>query len=245
MPFQCFTESLMGARSENQDFALGFYLGSDLIALVCDGLGGYRDGGWAAAAFAHAIQSVATSMPPAPGQTPEQTVTDWLQSAWSQFCQQRQLQRRHEQAQTTFTLAWVSTEFTLVAHAGDSRIYGLDQQQIMWQTRDHNLYQLGIMNGEIDPNKVTAAYGHNALLYRCVGSLKPLEPTIAVYDPITEDQAVVLCSDGVWAQVFDQEWLELVTATDAANCLGSLLRRAVQRGGARADNATAVLVQKV
>jgi serine/threonine protein phosphatase PrpC len=242
MPFQCIRQSLLGGRSDNQDFACSFGLGADLFAVVCDGLGGYPDGGWAATTFAHAIETAVTSLLPAQETSAEQAASDWLQRAWELFCEQHQQQRRHAQAQTTFTLVWINSEFTLAAHAGDSRIYGLSPQQQLWCTQDHNLYQLGVMNGDIDPRKMPAAQGQHGLLYRCVSSQKPLVPTITVHAPISPGQAVLLCSDGLWGQVHDTELLALTRAEDADAELAAILQRAVQRGGARADNATAALI---
>ncbi|RLU01435.1 MAG: serine/threonine-protein phosphatase [Ketobacter sp.] len=243
MPLCCYSESLIGGRSENQDFALSFELGQDVFAVLCDGMGGYADGGWAAATFAQSVKEVVTRHIPEEEVSPEQAMTDWLQRAWLLFCDKHQLQRRHRQAQTTFVLAWLARDFTLVAHAGDSRCYGLRPDAVLWCTQDHNLYELGVMNGDIDPRHTPKAQGQHALLYRSVGRNKPLKPTLTLHPALCPGQALTLCSDGLWSQVRDPEWLALVAAEDAAGSLQALLRTAVQRGGARADNATALLVR--
>jgi len=250
MPLQCFSESLIGARAENQDYVLSFNLGQDCFALVCDGLGGYADGGWASATFARSLQAVVIRNIPAEDAAPEQVMADWLEQAWILFGQAQQQERRNPQAQTTFVLVWLAADFTLVAHAGDSRAYGLDRQQVLWRTRDHNLYELGVMNGDIDPARVPRAQGQGALLYRCVSSQKPLKPVITLHPALLPGQAVALCTDGVWGHTVDQEWVALVSAArsdaghpdNGAGALHRLLNTAVQRGGARADNASALLI---
>ena len=243
MPLCCYSESLVGGRSENQDFALSFELGQDLFAVLCDGMGGYADGGWAATTFAQSVKEAVTLHIPEEDVSPEQAMTDWLERAWTLFCDKHQAQKRHRQAQTTFVLAWLSRDFTLVAHAGDSRCYWLQHDSVLWRTRDHNLYELSVMNGDIDPRIMPKAQGQGALLYRSVGRDKPLKPTLDLHPALTKGQALTLCSDGLWSHVRDPEWLPLVTCEDAKASLLSLLRTAVQRGGARADNATALVVR--
>ncbi len=243
MSLQCYSESLIGARAENQDFSLSFKLGQDVFAVLCDGMGGYPDGGWAAANFAGAVKEAVTRHIPEEDVAPEQAMRDWLQRAWELFCEQHRVQQPHPQAQTTFVLAWLAQDFTLVAHAGDSRCYGLEQGAVLWRTRDHNLYELGVMNGDIDPAQMPLPQGQNALLYRSVGRDKPLKPALSLHPALAQGQALVLCSDGAWAQIRDAEWFALVGSEDAASGLRSLLSTAVERGGDRADNASALLAR--
>lgn len=239
MPFRCITHSLTGARACNEDTVLTFVLGQDRFAILCDGLGGYPDGDWASNTFAHTLQDTITRHLPADETPPRQALEDWLQRAWQRFVQQREQQQRHEQAQTTFALVWLAADFTLAAHAGDSRIYRLDARQVCWRSRDHTLYELGILNGDIDPVATPVPQGQQALLYRSVSSQKPLKPTITEQPALTVGEGVLLCSDGAWLHVSDGEWCTLLTQPDT---LPVLLQRAVERGGDKADNTSAALV---
>lgn len=244
MPFRSFSHSLIGARTRNEDVVATFALGQDQFAILCDGLGGYPDGDWASAQFASAVQEAVTRHIPADDLAPEQALQDWLQRAWQTFCTAREQQQRHEQAQTTFALAWLSGEFTLLAHAGDSRIYCLDSQQLHWRTRDHNLYELGVLNGDIDPLQVPQPHGQHALLYRSVSSQKPLKPTLTRHAALVPGQTVVLCSDGAWLYLTDADWLTLADRRETDARLLRCLETAVQRGGEKADNASAIAIIK-
>ncbi len=239
MPFRCLSHSLTGARARNEDVVLTFALGQDQFAILCDGLGGYPDGDWASTTFAHTLQDTITRHLPADDTPPRQALEDWLQRAWQRFIQLREQQQRHEQAQTTLALAWLAEDFTLTAHAGDSRIYVLDAQQVRWRSRDHTLYELGILNGDIDPVTTPVAQGQQTLLYRCVSSQKPLKPTVTEQAALAAGEGVLLCSDGAWLHVTDAEWCTLLVQPDH---LPELLQRAVERGGDKADNASAALL---
>lgn len=242
MPFRCLSHSLTGARPDNQDRALCFGLGRDQFALLCDGLGGYPDGQWAAATFAEVLRDAITRQIPAEHTPPRQALEHWLQQAWQQFCLRQQQEGRHEQAQTTFTLAWLSDGFCLLAHAGDSRIYRLDARQILWRSQDHNLYALAVLNGDIDPHLHPVPQGRQTLLYRSVSSQKPLKPTISEQPALTCDTALLLCSDGAWQHIPEQDWTGLVGSPDPATRLPQLLQQAVESAGAKADNCSAILL---
>lgn len=242
MPFRTFMHSLIGARPVNEDAMQVFVLGQEQFAVLCDGLGGYPDGKWAAQTFVDALQACITQHIPADDTAPEQALQGWLQLAWQAFCTQHTQQQRHPQAQTTCVVLWLSDSFTLVAHAGDSRAYLLDRQQVLWRSRDHNLYELGVLNGDIDPQQIPLAQGQNALLYRSVGSQKALKPAIHVLPALQAGQLALLCSDGAWQHLQDTDWQTLLTAQDVAAELTALLQSAVLRGGNKADNASAIVL---
>lgn len=243
MPFVCRKVSLQGARGHNEDALRHFSLGQDCFAVLCDGLGGYPDGGWAARTFADAVEQAVTRFIPADDTTPEQALHEWLQRAWQQFCSEQQQQQRDPQAQTTFVLAWASNTFTLITHVGDSRAYVLDGQRIHWRSRDHNLYELGVLNGDIDPQVTPRAQGQQTLLYRTVSSQRALKPTLQLLPALVVGQCVVLCSDGAWHPLQDQDWLTLAQSDDVGRDLHALLQRAVTLAGSKADNASAVVVR--
>ena len=242
MPFRCLSHSLTGSRPQNEDAVLTFTLGQDQFAILCDGLGGYPDGEWASATFAHLVQDTITRHLPADDTPHSQALETWLQQAWQRFCRQREQDGKHEQAQTTFALVWLAADFTLCAHAGDSRIYLLDAQQVHWRSRDHNLYELGILNGDIDPVATPAPQGQQGLLYRSVSSQKPMKPSIAEHPALAAGDAALLCSDGAWLYLQEEEWRTLLATPQPADDLLALLQRAVQRGGEKADNASAALL---
>ncbi len=242
MPFRCLSHSLTGARPQNEDAVLTFTLGQDQFAILCDGLGGYPDGEWASRTFALAVRDAVTRHIPADDTPHPQVLDAWLQQAWQLFCQQREQEKKHEQTQTTFALVWAAADFTLTAHAGDSRIYLLDPQQVHWRSRDHNLYELGILNGDIDPLATPAPQGQQALLYRSVSSQKPLKPSIVEHPALAVGEAALLCSDGAWLYLTEAEWCALLAAELTPVALPTLLQCAVDRGGEKADNASAVLL---
>ncbi|MEZ5505068.1 MAG: protein phosphatase 2C domain-containing protein [Gammaproteobacteria bacterium] len=127
MPFVCREASLQGARGQNEDALRHFSLGQDRVAVLCDGLGGYPDGGWAARTFADAVEQAVTRFIPADDTPPEQALHDWLQRAWQQFCSEQQNQQRDPQAQTTLRLRRLPIpSLPTSLHAGDSALQCVD-----------------------------------------------------------------------------------------------------------------------
>jgi PPM family protein phosphatase len=128
-----------------------------------------------------------------------------------------------------------------VAHLGDSRgcvVY--HDGRIETITRDHSLVKRLEELGHITPEEA-ANYPHRNVLYRALGQGDVLEPDIFTV-PFPSSGTVVICSDGLWGVITDQELIRI--ARDSTNlqraCQG-LVSAANAAGGP--DNISVILVQ--
>ena len=69
-----------------------------------------------------------------------------------------------------------------------------------------------------------------------------MKPSLSEHPPLAPGQAALLCSDGAWLNVQDEEWCEVSAASSPADALAALLEQAVERGGDKADNTSALLL---
>ncbi len=136
-------------------------------------------------------------------------------------------------------VAAVLREQTLyAANVGDSRVYVLHNGQLRQITRDHSLVAQMVARGEITPTESRAHEKRN-IIYRSLG-----EQTVEVdlfTEPVQEGDSVILCTDGLWGVVEDDEIAEIVTQYGPDESAQRLIARANDAGGP--DNVTVIVVR--
>lgn len=114
-----------------------------------------------------------------------------------------------------------------IAHVGDSRCYRLREGQLRQLTTDHTLGSIGIQG---------KAAGK---LSRAVGVFDEVEVDLTVDEPRPGDR-YLLCSDGLYKMLSEEEILEALGEAEPAAIAGALIARANERGGR--DNVTAIAI---
>ena len=122
---------------------------------------------------------------------------------------------------TTMTAVWLHSAQGVVGHIGDSRLYRVRAGDCQALTTDH------------------AAKQGQSLLTRCIGAGQVhCDAEDAVVEVAGGDR-FVLCTDGVWNVVPEQEFAQIVADHTAQEAAERLVKRALDFGGP--DNATAVI----
>ena len=211
-------------RHENQDtFAVerGAADGQ-LIAVVCDGMGGENCGQIASSlavrAFLDELHAVLRA----------DMTTEQLREAVS-FCVSKAnaAVKRHAQ------------EHTVICNVGDSRAYRVGAERLERITRDHSVVEGLIESGSITAEQARTHPNRN-LITRALGPEEHIE--CDVYDvTLGADERLLLCSDGLVVTATDEEMYEAVGRGDTPEeSLEHLLELSKQRGAP--DNVTAVLL---
>lgn len=231
--------SMTGGRKGNQD-AYGFERndGGGCWA-VADGLGGHAGG---ATASRMAVDLVLALF----HETPEVSVefiSDCFRKVQAAIQQRAVDDFALSGMRTTLVMLACNQENAIWGHVGDSRLYWFRQGHILQQTRDHSVPQMLVDAGKIAPQDIRGHEDQNRLT-RAMGQDGEIRPTIlpAIF-PIQEDDAVLLCSDGVWTYVLEQEMeADLAEVNLAADWLKRLEKRILERAEGPYDNYTAVAV---
>ena len=143
------------------------------------------------------------------------------------------------EAGTTLTVALVFSRKVYVAHVGDSRAYIFNQATLRQITQDHSLVARLVELGQATPEEALT-HTHRNVLYRAVGQAGSLEVDTYM-QPLPVGSCLLLCSDGLWGMVSDEEIAHILTyAPTPHKALEQLTAAANQNGGD--DNITAVLV---
>lgn len=128
-----------------------------------------------------------------------------------------------------------------IAHVGDSRVYGIHNDQIELLTEDHSLVQQLMRDGRITPEERNT-FPQRHILMQAVGIRPMINPTIRV-EKLEKGDLFILCSDGIHNVVSERELLTIVRQhpDDLQQACEALLELANARGGP--DNGTVIILQ--
>jgi serine/threonine protein phosphatase PrpC len=127
-------------------------------------------------------------------------------------------------------------------HAGDSRIYHFQGNQLVKRTLDHSYVQLLVDRGEITPEQAQNHPKSN-ILVGCLGSDN--EPPISLHHipQMRAGDILMACSDGVW-HYFNEVELGNVLATLAPREASEfLIEKARVRAHGTGDNLSLIIVK--
>ena len=142
---------------------------------------------------------------------------------------------------TTLTAALIVGEQITIAHIGDSRAYAISRDGKMEVlTRDHSLVKRLEELGQITSEEA-AIHPQRNVLYRALGQGEPFDPDI-ITAPMPEGGFLLLCSDGLWGAVPQEEMLKLITSNQSPFEACRLMVEAANKAGGP-DNISAVLAR--
>ena len=231
-------------RQENQDTYAYEEFGAPgtVVAVVCDGMGGVN-GGQLASSLA-----VETFM----GELHARAHTDMTAEQVSEMASEcvkeanRAVYERSFEADgyhgmgTTLVSAIVSDDTAVICNVGDSRAYLIGTGGIRRVTRDHSVVESLIEAGNITPEQARTHPNRN-LITRALGPDRSIECDSFVV-PLTQEDCLLLCSDGLSNTVEDKEMLMIIRSeADGTHALAQLLELSRKRGAP--DNVTAVLIR--
>jgi serine/threonine protein phosphatase PrpC len=223
------------------------------VFVVADGMGGHNNGQEASSTVVATVRALVEAHLHKPGINDEE-LRDHLVYA----VQQANAQLFAENTQrsivrgTTVTgvvlleqpslLPWGETSYIAhVINVGDSRTYLYSQTQGFSRvTRDHSIVELMIEKGLITQEERYTNKNRNQI-FRCIGDTETVEIDVFTI-PVQPGDRLLLCSDGLWEMVRDDEIAALLAqpCNDPARVTSQLLDAAIQNGGH--DNITAVVI---
>jgi protein phosphatase len=126
-----------------------------------------------------------------------------------------------------------------IGHVGDSRAYIIQDGQHSVVTRDHSLVKRLEELGQLTEDEA-AIHPQRNVLYKAIGQGASLEVDVVSY-PVPRDGFLLVCSDGLWGVIPEEELLQIVRSSDHPQIACERLVEAANAAGGP-DNITAVLV---
>ena len=236
--------SLIGHREENQDrVAVAVDEHAALLGVI-DGMGGHAQGARAAeTALATLIEAFWQA--PHPVFDPLGFLHLSLGRAHEEVVKLGAGLGMESRPRATCALCLVQDSAAYWAHVGDSRVYQLRQQHIVERTRDHSHVEVLLREGLITEAEVQ---GHPMRNYVecCLGGDAALpEMSISTRRRLKTGDTLVLCTDGMWANLKDQDFVRFAQTTDRPlrDSLTELGAQAVQASAPYSDNTSAAVLR--
>lgn len=208
------------------------------LFIVADGLGGHLAGEKASFFFCQGMLGFAEKYSKLMAGNPPATISAWLVDAVNEMKRLFGQDRAVEQAGTTCAVLYLDKRFVLTAHCGDTRIYRMNPQRILWRTQDHSVVQQLVNQGELSEWEMAQHPCQNQLT-RSINALRPHGAEIGLYPAMEKGETFVLCSDGFWGNIKQHELLQLAQLDIGKTELSKLMRLMILRGNGKSDNVTA------
>lgn len=208
-----------------------------ILALVADGMGGHSAG---EVASSMAVEVISRVYYDEPGD-PQEALTRALIEANNRIYEAATGNEALGGMGTTCTAVVLQDGSAISAHVGDSRLYLVREGGIYLLTEDHSAVMEMVRRGLLTVEEARNHADKNIIL-RALGTNPEVE--VATWDeplPLKEGDHLLLCSDGLYDLVEDEEIRQAIIDGDPHAACASLVALAKQRGGY--DNITVGIVE--
>lgn len=237
-----FVDSRIGGRKENQDSA-GFQdtaLGA--VIVVCDGMGGMNGGRMASSL---AVTTILKTIAAAPRGTDRKGILlKAIRKANEAILAYGAENPSYAGMGTTVTVIIVSDYSVVGAYVGDSRIYQLRGKSKVFRTFDHSMVFEMVKRKALTEEQARLSAQSNVIL-KALGVSETVEPDV-FEQPYLKGDRFILCSDGFWGAMPEEEFLAGVSGKDDTDkVLADMMRKVDEIGqnsGGKHDNLTAAFV---
>jgi PPM family protein phosphatase len=245
-------QSIGMVRDHNEDSILVFsslsagnrdYMPIGLF-MVADGMGGHKYGEIASniairTVAGEILQRIVFGLVDPHSPAPEDGIQEILETSVLQA--HKIITKDAPGSGTTLTALLIIGKQMSIAHVGDSRAYAINPEgKAEVLTRDHSLVKRMIELGHLTEEEASVHPQRN-VLYRALGQGEPFKPDISTAQ-VPAPGYLLLCSDGLWGQVSQNEMVRLILENPAPETACQLLIDAANQAGGP-DNISAILVK--
>ena len=219
-------------RSNNED-RIGFCVPDDpvlmdrkgVLYVVADGVGGHQGGEVASATAVDTV--IKEYYSPSSHSRLEPALRQSVQIANLRLHDLGQGHLELRQMETTLTALVLAGDRGYVAHIGDSRLYHFRGGRLSPVTSDHSEVADLVRMRLVNPESARTHPGRNVLT-RTLGGRLIVRPDF-VELPVQPGDQFLLCTDGLWSEVSDEEIAETLRSCEPENACRVLLDMALDR----------------
>lgn len=231
--------SAAGGRDNNEDFVIALEKDGAKLFAVADGLGGESGGKTASEIAGRELKRQFLSSKSFALEDAVRSANEMITAA--QLCDfGNPSAASQKRMKTTCAAVYVDKSRTVTANVGDSRIYLLSEEKIVFRSHDHSAAQMLVDLGEITQEEIRNHPDKNVLT-RALGATAGDELKI---DANVIDNAsycrLLICSDGFWEYVFEDEMLFLSRDCSPSEWLSRMRLLHDERAPLNCDNNSAV-----
>ncbi|HOB45675.1 MAG TPA: protein phosphatase 2C domain-containing protein [Zoogloea sp.] len=233
-----------GDRTEQQDRAAVFAHPTrkgTMMAVLADGMGGHSGGAMAAEQVILKARQNFEAFAPASESAP-----DLLRGIVDEAHIVIKLTRftSEQDPHSTAVVFMMQPDRADWAHCGDSRFYHFRRGALVSRSVDHSLVEELVRKGRLDAEGALRHPNRNVLL-SCLGSEREPRVDVGHVSPLVGGDAFLLCSDGLWAYISEEEMGQILAAQSPRDAASMLIEMARQRARGGGDNISLAIVKLV
>ncbi len=191
--------SSIGKREKNEDAVKIIQTENGILALLADGLGGMNNGEFASKlALTEFVSGIDYN---------NFSEGELTRAANRANAAVRARQTDDVKMCSTLAALWIFNNKAIICYVGDSRIYQIRGGKIKFQSVDHSVSQVAVLVGEISPDEIRGHKDRNKLI-RSIGADETVKPQFDTLH-IKAGDAFLLCSDGFWEKIIEQDIVRL------------------------------------
>lgn len=241
MKFTVYQNSRIGPRATNQDRLAYSYSKDAMLLVVADGMGGHANGEIAAEMTVQMLTSAFQQSASPSLSNPSKFLMDSILQVHHAIDQYAQVNDMLENPKTTVVAAIVQFGQLYCAHVGDSRLYHYRDDHLLFRTEDHSTVQSLYNKGMIGLDEMkTHPYRHK--IYSCLGGHEAPEISLANRQALNPGDSVLLCSDGIWGALSDDDIKQSLSGNVLSHNITKLLDLA-ENSEEEGDNMSAIGLQ--
>lgn len=237
MKFSVFQVSRKGGREKNEDRMGYCYTRESGLFVLADGMGGHPEGEIAAQIALQATSALYQREARPAIADPEKFLTAALMAAHHQIIRYASEKGMLDTPRTTLVAVLLQGGCATWVHCGDSRLYVARDGKLLTRTRDHSYAE------QQSAGIIKLEHVNRNILFTCLGS--PTKPVFDITGPIDLQQGdrILLCSDGLWGSLTDDEIVDQLSARTISDAVPDLVENALRIGGERSDNVTVLAME--
>jgi serine/threonine protein phosphatase PrpC len=232
----------LGDRAEQQDRVALFphpQRRGALMAVLADGMGGHSGGAIAAEQVLHKAHELFDACAPG-AQPPRELLRTVIDEAHLVIKLTRFT--TEQDPHTTAAVLMLQPGRIDWAHCGDSRIYHFRGDKLVSRSIDHSFVEELVRQGRLTPQQALV-HPQRSVLMHCLGGDRQPQVDYGETAPLAGDDAVMLCSDGLWSHFSDAELGGVLAAHAPREAAELLIGRARERAAGEGDNVSLVIVK--
>ena len=228
-------------RSNNEDAC--FVMKRDKLFIVADGVGGNNSGEIASRTAVSEVTEFFQKNPLKQGASIDE-IRDYfhlcVNAANVSVVEKSYRIPRNRGMATTLVAAYIEGDKAYIINVGDSRGYLLHEGKLRQITDDHTYVNTLIKAGLITEEDALTHENRN-MITRAIGADAQIEEDLFVV-PIEAGDMILLCTDGLYGEVSDEELTEILQMkASVGNICSDLVDLANKNGGS--DNITMIVLK--
>jgi PPM family protein phosphatase len=237
MKFSVFQVSRKGGREKNEDRMGYSYTRESVLFALADGMGGHPEGEVAAQLALQTFSALFQKEARPQITSVNEFLAMALMAAHHQIIRYASGKGMLDTPRTTLVACVVQNGQATWVHCGDSRLYFMRDAQLVMRTRDHSYIEQHVA-GIIKLERL-----NRNVLFTCLGS--PTRPVYDISGPHTLQQGdrIMLCSDGLWGSVNDNDIIHTMCSGPVANVVPDVVELGLRQGGDHSDNVTVIAME--